>query len=98
MNSHLYKVEFPDGEVKEFAANILAGNCMLQVDSNGHHSQLLDCITDVRCDDRDIAKADGYNTTKRGQRKRRETKVGWHLDTKWKNGKKQWVPLRLINE
>ena len=38
LNSHLYGVEFTDGEVKEFASNIQAENCMLQVDSNGHHS------------------------------------------------------------
>ena len=46
-NSHIYEVEFPDGDVKEFAANVLAENCMMQVDSNGHHSQFLDYITDV---------------------------------------------------
>ena len=28
LNSHLYEVEFPDGEVKEFSENILAENCM----------------------------------------------------------------------
>ena len=98
LNSHIYEVEFPDGEVKEFAANILAENCMSQVDSSGHHSQLLDCITDVRCDDRAICKADGYNTTKRGKRKRRETTLGWHFTIKFKYGTKQWVLLSLIKE
>ena len=51
LNSHIYEVEFTYGEIKEFAANILAENYLSQVDSNGHHSQLLDCITNVRCDD-----------------------------------------------
>ena len=40
LNSHIYEVEFPDREIKEFAANILADNCLYQVDTNGHHSQL----------------------------------------------------------
>ena len=71
---------------------------MSQVDSNGHHSQFFDCITNVRCDDQDIAKMDGYNTTKRGQRKRRETTVGWNFEIKWKNVTKQWVNLSLIKE
>ena len=66
LNSHVYEVEFPDGDVKEFVANVLEENCMMQVDSNGHHSQFLDCITDVRCYDRAIAKTNGYNTTNRG--------------------------------
>ena len=64
LNSHLYEVEFPDGEVKELAANVLAENFMLQVDFNGHHSQFLYFITNIRCDYQDIAKDGGYNTTK----------------------------------
>ena len=58
LNNHIYEVEFPDGEIKEFAENILAENCLSQVDPNGHYSQLLDCITNVICDDRAITKAD----------------------------------------
>ena len=98
LNSHLYEVKFPYSKVKEFAANILAEKCMSQVDSNGHHSQLIYCITNVRCDDRAISKADGYNMTKKGQHKRRKTTVGWHFEIKWNDGTKQWVPLRLIKE
>ena len=64
LNSYLYEVEFPDGEVKELAANVLAENFMLQVDFNGHHSQFLYFITNIRCDYQDIAKDGGYNTTK----------------------------------
>ena len=59
LNSHLYEVEFPYGEVKQFAANIIAVNCILQVDSNCHQYKFLDCITNVRCDHQDIDKADG---------------------------------------
>ena len=89
LNSHLYEVEFTDGEVKYFAANIILESCMLQVESNSHHYQLLDCITNVRCDDQAIAKSDGYNTTKREQHKRCETTVGWNFDIKWKDGTKK---------
>ena len=71
---------------------------MSQVDPNGHHSQLLDCITNVRCDDRAIVKADGYNTTKRGRRKRCQTTVGWNFEIQWKDGTKKLVLLSLIKE
>ena len=73
-------------------------NYLSQVDPNCHHSQLLDCITKFRCDDRAITKSDGYNTTKRGQHKRRQTTVGWNFEIRWKDGTKQWVPLILIKE
>ena len=89
LNSHIYEVEFTDGQIKKFPVKILAENCLSQVDPNGHHYQLLHCITNVICDDRAIAKADGYNTTKRGQQKHRETTVGWHSETRWKDGTKQ---------
>ena len=98
LNSNIYEVEFLDGEIKEFAANILAETCLYQVDPNGHHSRLLDCITNVRYDDRGITKADGYNPAKQGQLKSRQTTIGWHFKIRWKYGTKQWVPLRLIKE
>ena len=62
---------------------------MLQVDSNGHHSQLIDCITNVGFDDIAIDKADGYNITKRGQRKSCETTVRWNFEIKRKDVTKQ---------
>eukprot|EP00957_Ditylum_brightwellii_P116099 8856522-Ditylum_brightwellii.AAC.1 len=32
LNSTIYEVEFPDGEVKEYAANVIAENMLTQVD------------------------------------------------------------------
>eukprot|EP00957_Ditylum_brightwellii_P111114 8472707-Ditylum_brightwellii.AAC.1 len=32
LNSTIYEVEFPDGEVKEYAANVIAKNMLTQVD------------------------------------------------------------------
>eukprot|EP00957_Ditylum_brightwellii_P125656 9577976-Ditylum_brightwellii.AAC.1 len=32
LNSTVYKVEFPDREVKEYAANVIAENMLMQVD------------------------------------------------------------------
>ena len=35
LNAVLYKVEFPDGQVREYAANVIAENMLTQVDSDG---------------------------------------------------------------
>ena len=35
LNSIIYDMEFPDGQVKEYAANIIAENMLTQVDSDG---------------------------------------------------------------
>eukprot|EP00957_Ditylum_brightwellii_P097441 7421238-Ditylum_brightwellii.AAC.1 len=36
LNSIVYEAEFPDGQVKEYAANFIAENMLLQVDADGH--------------------------------------------------------------
>ena len=36
LNSMIYDVQFPDGAVKQYAANIIAENILYQVDSNGN--------------------------------------------------------------
>jgi hypothetical protein len=35
------KTEFPDGELREYAANILAANMLSQVDHEGHNILLM---------------------------------------------------------
>ena len=46
LNSIIYDVEFPDGHIKEYAANILAENMLSQVDVDGHNNMLLKEIVD----------------------------------------------------
>ena len=47
----LYEVEYPDGTKEQLSANILAGNMMSQVDSEGHHYQVLAEVTDHKQDE-----------------------------------------------
>ena len=42
LNSIIYDVEFPDGQVKEYAANIIAENMLTQVDSDGMSTTLME--------------------------------------------------------
>ena len=46
LNSIICDVEFPDGEVKEYAANITAKNMLTQVDSDGISTTLMEAIVD----------------------------------------------------
>jgi hypothetical protein len=41
LNSMIYEVEFPDGQIKEYAANIIAENMLTQVDSDGHSTTMM---------------------------------------------------------
>ena len=41
LNSIVYDVEFPDGQIQEYSANIIAQNMYSQVDASGDKIQLL---------------------------------------------------------
>ncbi len=94
LNTVIYDVEFPDGAVKQYAANTIAENMYAQVDSEGFQYTLLDSITDYATDKRAISKANKYFVTKQGTRRLRHTTAGWKLLVLWKDGSEQWVPLK----
>jgi len=93
-----YDVEFPNGEIKEYAANVIAENMYSQVDENGHAVQILDAIVDYRKDESAIEKADMYIRTKSGQRRLRQTTTGWSLLILWKNGEEELMPLNKLKQ
>ena len=98
LNSMIYDVEFPDGEIREYSANLIAENMYAQVDANGHSHTLLDSIIDFSKDGNAVEKEDMYIYTKSGQRRERKTTQGWKLLVLWKNGSEQWIPLKLLKE
>ena len=46
LNSIIYDVEFSDGQVKEYVANIIAENMLTQVDSDGISTTLMEAVVD----------------------------------------------------
>lgn len=98
LNSIVYDVEFPDGAVKQYAANMIAENILAQVDSEGYHHRLLEAIVDYGTDGTAVTKEDAYVTTRRGRRRLRQTTIGWKLLVKWKDGTEQWISLRELKE
>eukprot|EP00957_Ditylum_brightwellii_P011376 860083-Ditylum_brightwellii.AAC.1 len=51
MNTMIYNMEFPDGQIREYAANIIAGNMLTQVDSDGYTKTLMELIVDYKKDE-----------------------------------------------
>lgn len=98
LNSLLYEVEFPDGEIREYSANVIAENMYAQVDANGHTHTLLDAITDFSRNSNAISKEDMYIQTKSGQRRMRKSTIGWDLLVAWKDGSEEWIPLKVLKE
>ena len=97
-NLIVYDVEFPDGEFKEYAANIIAENMLSQVENEGFTFYLLDSILDFNHYEQDVSKDDQYATTKRGSRRLSKTTCGWKLLVQWKDGNESCIPLKDLKE
>ena len=99
LNSIIYDVEFPDGQVKEYAANIIAENMLTQVDSDGMSTTLIEAIVDHRRDEeKALQHHDKYVQTKNGRRHLRKTTEGWELLIKWKDKSESWIKLADMKE
>ena len=99
LNSIICDVEFPDGQVKEYAANIIAENMLTQVDSDCMSTALMEAIVDHRRDDeKALQHHDKYVQTKNGRRHLRKTMMGWELIIKWKDKSESWIKLADMKE
>ena len=99
LNTVTYDVEFSEGQVKEYGANMIAENMLTQVDLDGYSLSLMDSIID-HCKDpsQAIPIEDKYITTKSGQKRLRKTMKGWKLLIKWKDKSKAWINLADMKE
>ena len=80
LNTHAYDVEFSDGSIREYLANIIAENMVSQVDDEGYSLIMLDNIIDYKKDPAvALSRDDGYVVTRRGLKRRRKTTVGWKI-------------------
>jgi hypothetical protein len=94
LHTRIYKVEFPDGEVLEYAANVIAENLYSQVDKEGHHQVVFYDIVDHKGTDKAMAKsADHLYVTVNGRNHQRRSTKGWKLCVLWKDGTTSWEPL-----
>ena len=50
LNLIVYEVEFPDGQMKEYAANTIAENMLLQINSDGYSTALMQGIINFKKD------------------------------------------------
>jgi len=98
LNSIVYNVEFPDGQVREYGANVIAENMLTQVDSDGYSLTLMESIIDYRKDETAVPMEDKYVYTKSGQRRLRHTTTGWKLLVKWKDDSESWIKLCDMKE
>ena len=99
LNSHLYEVEFTDGSVREYSANLIAENILVQVDEDGYSLTTINAIIDHKQDPEIVvAKEDGFTTCQRGKRRLRKATIGWQCLVQWSDASETWVPLKDSKE
>ena len=98
MNTLVYDVEFPDGEVKEYSENVIAENLLSQVDDEGFTVTLFDSILEYNKDGSATEKKYLYSRTRSGTKRMRKTTCGRKFLILWKDGTKTWVALKDIKE
>jgi len=97
LDTRVYTVEFPDGDIGEYAANMIAENMFAQCDSEGNQFLLLDAIVDHRKDGHAVEKPDMY-VQRNGRNHIRKTTQGWQLCVKWKDESTTWERLADLKE
>jgi hypothetical protein len=99
LNSIIYEVEFPDGQVKEYTVNVIVENMLTQVDSDGYSTTILKAIIDYQKGEAlAVPKADKYVYISSRQKRLQKTTVGCSLLIQWADESEAWVPLKDLKE
>lgn len=98
LNTRVYEVMFPDGQLKKYSANVIAENMFSQVDLECYQYTLLDEIVAHRSTGEAIRKEDGWHVDQKGRRSRKLTMRGWYFNVQWKVGSQQLIPLKDLKE
>jgi hypothetical protein len=97
LDTRVWDVEFGDGQVLEYASNIIAENLYSQVDNEGCRVVLMDSIVDHKKEPSATSKDDEFVVVN-GKQCRRKTTKGWKLCVQWKDGSTSWEPLAKLKE
>ena len=78
LSTLVYDVEFTDGDVKKYSANLIAENILSQVNPDGFYTNVLEEILDHKRYGTAVHLPEKHFKTKQGRKKHRQTIVGGH--------------------
>jgi hypothetical protein len=90
LDTRQYEVEFTDGSIDTYTANVIAENMATSIDPEGQQYALFRGVIDHRYDNH------GLDTTyidAKGIEQFRPTTLGWELCVQWADGSSSWLPL-----
>ena len=96
LNTAVYNVENPDGNIAEYTENFIAKNLYRQVYRYGYnYSMLYDIVGHKKTYDT-IPMESGYYEDKTGVKTRVNTIKGWKIRVKWESGETSYIVLKDI--
>ena len=97
LDSRIYKVQFEDGRIGEYTANMIAESIYANIDEEGRSHSILDGIIGHRKSEDAVSKEDGF-TVVNNIKKRVVTTKGWDLLVTWRDGSRSWIELKDLKE
>jgi hypothetical protein len=97
-DTRLYQVQFPNGHIEEYSANVIAQNIYSELDTEGHRYILLDSIIDYDKGVEALPPEQRYSVAASGNIHKCRTTKGWRLCVQWKDGSTSWEPLKDMKE
>ena len=98
LDSRVYEVMFPDGNIEQYAANLIAESIYMNCDDEGRRSQIMDGIVEFHRSVDALRKDEAITVGPSGDKRRIKTTKGWKFLVKWKDGSNSWVPLKDVKE
>ena len=89
LNIVLYYVEFNDGSVRQYTANVIAQNLFGRVDNDGYSLSSLEAIVNYRKDKSALTKDKINFKTKSGKSRARKSTKGWKILVRFSHGSEQ---------
>ena len=94
----MYEAEFLDGEIRPYAANLIAKNIWLQVYPEGQHYIIFEFIIDCHVDSNVAISKENMYLVVNSCRTMQKSTVGVKLLVLCKDESKQWFPLKALRE
>jgi len=94
----LYQVQFPQGQVEEYSANVITQNLYSQLDSEGNRYLLMDQILDFEKTDEALPSEECFTIGLNGNIHKCQMTKGLSLCIQWKDGSTSWEPLKDMKE
>eukprot|EP00536_Pseudo-nitzschia_multiseries_P015983 jgi/Psemu1/44457/gm1.44457_g len=98
LDTRLYRLQVPDGSLKEYTANIVAESLYSSVDKDARLFTLLDELIDHEKDCTALSTDNATTTAKNGQTSNKPTTRSWRILASWKDGSNCWCKLSDVKE